>query len=190
MQEIIWGQNAGEGDMYAPDTDKQKQGWGKEQPPYQVMNWLQHRTDARLNDLEAPWTYRRVTDKEHDEYASNSEYEVPEYITGTDSLQVYLGDVLAGKGESYDEVGSSDGIVSTSIRWKQAIPENLPISVYVKQYADEPMITVPLYQLEELTAECNELYEALENLATDDGLIARLIEEVGAHYGLDAVQQQ
>ena len=190
MQEIIWGQSAGADDMYAPDTDKQKQGWGKEQPPYQIMNWLQNRTDTRLNDLEAPWTYRRETDNEHAVYSSGTEYEVPEYIAGTDSIQVYLGDVLASKGESYDEVGASDNVVSTSIQWKQDIPENLPISVYVKQYADEPMVTVPLSELENIEAQLMEIMTFMESISSENGFLTRLVEQVGAYYGLEPAMSE
>ena len=62
------------------------------------------------------------------ELAANSLFNVPNYVVGSDTLQVYLMGVLCNKTVTYEEVGDS-GELSTMIRWLAAIPMDIAIDV-------------------------------------------------------------
>lgn len=130
MANTVWASGAN-ADIAAPSVEKIALGWAdKEYPPNEWFNWLQNRTDTRLNVLED--SRIRMVDKmdPHSDtrstYALNSQYTVPAYVVGTGELQVYIDGVLCNKGESYDEVGAA-GNTSTKIKWLQAIDKTYDI---------------------------------------------------------------
>lgn len=49
----VWASKALPAAVAAPDKDKVLQGWTIEKPKHNFFNWLQHRTDVRLEELEA-----------------------------------------------------------------------------------------------------------------------------------------
>ena len=57
--------------------------------------------------------------------------------------------------------------------------------MYVKQYADEPMVTVPLSELENIEAQLMEIMTFMESMSSENGFLTRLVEQVGTYYGLE-----
>lgn len=53
----VWGSKSLEVDIAAPSTDKIQQGWAIEKPKHNYFNWHMHRTDTRVESLEAKITY-------------------------------------------------------------------------------------------------------------------------------------
>lgn len=62
--------------------------------------------------------------------AANTDFTVPLYRTGADSLLVYLDGILCLKGESYAETGTA-GSASTAIQFLQTIPTTMDVVVRV-----------------------------------------------------------
>lgn len=54
---VVWASKALEVDIAAPSTDKILQGWAIEKPKHNYFNWHAHRTDTRLDALEAKVAY-------------------------------------------------------------------------------------------------------------------------------------
>lgn len=49
----VWGSKAMPSDMGKPSSERILQGWVVERPPHTLFNWHMHRTDTRLDALEA-----------------------------------------------------------------------------------------------------------------------------------------
>lgn len=131
MADTVWASN-NDAEILNPGPTKIAQGWlDEEYPPNEWFNWLQNRTDTRLNNLED--SHVRLVEQldQHERsgrstYANNSEYTVPSYTVGDGQLKVYLDGILCNKGESYNEVGNT-GTTSTKIKWLQAVDNSYDI---------------------------------------------------------------
>lgn len=156
MPEIIWASSAAESALATPSADKQAEGWGLETPPFEVMNWLQNRTDRRLNYLEEPWThYYHVSEaySREDVIPAGERYACPKYVVGASQLRVYLDGIPCNMGENaqYTEVGL-EGQVSTNIRWNDDIDPEYEIRIESPVRATE-LVGLVNVSIEDVTTE-------------------------------------
>ena len=138
MADTVWASNVN-ADIAAPSVEKIATGWlDEEYPPNEWFNWLQNRTDTRLNNLEDSHVKLVEQLDQHERsgrstYNNNSQYTVPSYIVGDNTLKVYVDGILCNKGETYAEVGNT-GTTSTKIKWLQEIDNTYDI------YCTAPML--------------------------------------------------
>ena len=62
------------------------------------------------------------------DYASGDSYTVPKYLTGTNSLQVFVDGLLCVRGVDYDEA-PDDGLPAVTITWRRDVPVASTVSV-------------------------------------------------------------
>lgn len=156
MPEIIWASSAAESALATPSADKQAEGWGLETPPFEIMNWLQNRTDRRLNKLEEPWTHNVLVSPAYSRDAvipAGERYACPQYVVGARQLRVYLDGIPCSDGENaqYMEVGL-EGQVSTNIRWNDDIDPEYEVRIESPIRATE-LVGFVNVTLEDVTSE-------------------------------------
>lgn len=122
---VIWADQAGQGAVAAPPVDKQHEGWTREAPPFEWLNWHMRRTDTRLAELERPLVQvpRLFPAGERTETIRAGErFAVPEYQVGAERLEVRLDGIVCFEGEKaqYKEVGEV-GELSRWIVWNDDI---------------------------------------------------------------------
>lgn len=156
MPEIIWASSAAESALATPSADKQAEGWGLEAPAFEFMNWLQNRTDRRLNKLEEPWTHTVHISPANAREAvipAGERYACPQYVVGARQLRVYLEGIpcTAGENAQYMEVGL-EGQVSTNIRWNDDIDPEYEVRIEAPIRATE-LVSFVNVTLEDVTTE-------------------------------------